>query len=416
LRTTPGVAWARPDGVARIAAPLPDDPQFQQQYGFRNTGQAGGLVDADVDAPEGWEAAGLSPSWPASGGVKIGFVDTGLDKTHPEFSGRVAGCVHTETGAIVDGCKDGNGHGTHVVGIAAASTNNGTGVAGLSFDSPIYSCRALGANGFGNDSDVAACINWLVDQGVKVINMSLTVDDPSTIQGSVVDAWNGGAGALLVAAAGNTGNTTPQYPAAFAGVVSVGNTNSADVINAGSSHNPDVELSAPGTSIYSTYRGAAYATLTGTSMASPIVAGVAAITWWLHPAETAQQIRNRLHVAVDDLGAVGRDPYYGFGRINLCLAAGGSCTYAPSSPSAGAIAGTVKNTGGQPLKARVVVVTGPTAASTRSNAATGVYTLSGLTPGAYSVKAKRKGCTALTKPVTVSASATATLNFALTCA
>src|SRR4051794_8259351 len=155
LRSSPGVAWAARDGRARVAA-APDDPQFPQQYAWRNTGQTGGLVDADIDATEGWTQAGLTPSWPTTGGTPVGFVDTGLDTAHPEFPhARVNGCVHSTGGVISDGCKDGSGHGTHVAGIAAAATNNTTGVAGVSFDSPIYVCRAFDSNGDGFNSDVA---------------------------------------------------------------------------------------------------------------------------------------------------------------------------------------------------------------------------------------------------------------------
>jgi thermitase len=413
----PGVAWASRDGVARIAVAGPNDPQYPQQYGFNNTGQTGGLADADVDAPEGWAAANMSAPWLTTGGEPIGFVDTGIDATHVEFQGRIAGCVHVESGgSIVSGCKDGHGHGTHVAGIAAAATNNSTGVAGISFNSPLWVCKALGSDGSGPDSAVASCIGWLADQGVRIINMSLTVDVPADVQQSVVDAWDGGNGALLVAAAGNTGNTVVQYPAGFAEVVSVGNTTSSDTRAPSSSHNADVELSAPGTSILSTTKGGSYTTLTGTSMASPVVSGAAAVAWGLHPAETAQQIRARIDAAVDDLGTAGRDPDFGFGRINLCKAAGGaSCPYTPGQAGVGGISGTVKKTTGQALKARVVVVTGPTPASTRSNVATGAYSLTGLTPGSYTVKAKRKGCTAQTKPVTVNANATSTLNFSLSC-
>src|SRR6185503_10394283 len=98
------------------------------------------------------------------------------DTAHTEFQGKIKGCVHIDAGSgdPLAGCKDGHGHGTHTAGIAAALTNNGVGVAGVSFNSPIAVCRALGSNGTGPDSNVAACINWLVEQGVRVINMSLT--------------------------------------------------------------------------------------------------------------------------------------------------------------------------------------------------------------------------------------------------
>ncbi|HXJ64265.1 MAG TPA: S8 family serine peptidase [Actinomycetota bacterium] len=414
LDASPGVAWAVPDGMARIAGP-PNDPQYSQQWGFDNQGQNGGLVDADVDAPEGWAAAGLSPSYPTTGGTTIGFVDTGIDTTHPEFQGRIAGCVHMVSGQPFSGCKDGFGHGTHVAGIAAAATNNAQGVAGISFDSRIYVCRALGSDGSGNDSDVAACIHWLSDQGVRIINMSLTVDTPAAVHPAVTAAWNGGDGALLIAAAGNTGSTALQYPAGFGEVVSVGNTTLQDTIAPSSTHNSDVELSAPGSQIFSTWKGGGYATETGTSMASPVVAGTAAIVWQLHPTFTARQVRTKLHNSVDDLGTAGKDEFFGFGRINLCLAAGGSCTYTPGQSNAGAISGTVKTTGGAPVDARLSIVSGPTAGSTRADGITGRYSLPGLQPGAYSVRAKKKGCQALTKPATVKPSTTTKLNFVLTC-
>src|SRR3954468_20217021 len=138
LRATPGVAWAAPDGIARVAA-TPNDPKFAQQYAFKNTGAGGGLADADIDATEGWTFAGMG-SFPATGGIRIGFVDTGIDTTHTEFQNKIKGCVHIEesSGDVLAGCKDGMGHGSHVAGIAAALTNNGVGVAGVSFDSPIW--------------------------------------------------------------------------------------------------------------------------------------------------------------------------------------------------------------------------------------------------------------------------------------
>jgi len=261
------------------------------------------------------------------------------------------------------------------------------------------------------------CSSDLSDQTPArlIINMSFTVDagTQTEIQPAITTAAD--SGRLLVAAAGNSGNSTVQYPAGFGEVISVANTNDSDGLGPASSHNADVELSAPGTDILSTFKSQSYATLTGTSMASPVVAGVAAIAWELHPAETAHQVRARIDGAVDDLGTAGRDEYFGFGRINLCLAAGGSCAYTPGPPAQGTIAGTVTTTTGQPLKARVAVVSGPTPASTRADAISGAYSLAGLSPGSYSVRAKKKGCQALTKPATVTANTTTRLTFVLTC-
>ncbi|HEX9377731.1 MAG TPA: S8 family serine peptidase [Actinomycetota bacterium] len=418
LAVDPDVAWAEPDSRAH-AAGTPDDPSFSQQWSLNNTGQTGGVSDADIDAPEGWDTAGLG-AWPATGGTRIGFVDSGIDTSHPEFAGRIAGCVHTidGTGTPTDGCTDQFGHGSHVAGIAAASTNNAKGIAGISFDSPILVCKALDQYGWGWNADVAACIVWLHDQGAKVINMSLVDATGSEMGDAVQAAWQSGsaAGSVLVAAAGNTGGTAVKYPAGYGSVISVGNTDSSDHIASSSTHNADVELSAPGTSILSTSKSGGYTSMSGTSMATAMVSGVAAVTWELNPSDTAQQIRDLLHAAVDDLGAAGRDDYFGYGRIDLCDAAGGSCAYTPGGgqQTPGSISGTVTTTAGQPLKARVKVVSGPTLTDTRSDS-TGAYTLANLTPGSYSVKARKRGCTRQTKPATVSSGATTTLNFALSC-
>jgi thermitase len=132
---------------------------------------------------------------------------------------------------------------------------------------------------------------------------------------------------VLVAAAGNDGDSTLEYPAAYAQVVSVAATDNADHRASFSNANSDVEVAAPGVNILSTVRGGGYAQLSGTSMATPHAAGVTAVLWQLFPGDTAQGIRNRLDAAVDDIGAAGRDTSFGFGRVNLCKAAGGSCTY-----------------------------------------------------------------------------------------
>jgi thermitase len=325
------VQYAEPNLILRVDA-IPNDARFGELYGLNNTGQTGGTSDADIDAPEGWDAAGLG-SFPASGGVKIGIVDTGIDQTHPDLSGQTVACAKSQgllpimSGSIQVGqCADDNDHGTHVAGTIAAKANNGIGVAGVAFNADLVICKALGGPlGTGSTADVANCINWVASQGAKVISMSLGGGASTTLQNAVASAWNNGNGAVIVAAAGNDGDATLNYPAAYAQVVSVAATDNRDARASFSNANSDVEIAAPGVNVLSTVRGGGYATLSGTSMATPHVSAVAGVLRQLFPAENAAAIRNRLDAAVNDLGPAGRDTSFGFGRVNLCKAAGGSC-------------------------------------------------------------------------------------------
>jgi thermitase len=323
------VSYAEPNLILRADA-IPNDPLFGQLWGLNNTGQTGGRPDADIDAPEGWDAAGLG-TFPSSGGVKVGVVDTGIQAAHPDLAGKLANCAQSiglipglTSGSIKAGCADDNGHGTHVSGTITANANNGIGVTGVSFNSPLAMCRALsGPAGIGTTADVANCITWDYDQGAKVISMSLGGGASTTLKNAVDYAWKGGAanGAVLVAAAGNDGDATLNYPAAYPNVVSVAATDKNDQRASFSNANADVEVAAPGVDILSTWNDGTYNTISGTSMATPHVSGVVALIRSRYPTATASQIVAKLDGAVDDLGPAGRDPSYGFGRVNLQQAA-----------------------------------------------------------------------------------------------
>jgi thermitase len=322
------VEYAEVDKTLRATA-VPNDPRFGELYGLNNTGQAGGKPDADIDAPEGWDSAGLG-TFPATGGVKVGVVDTGILATHEDLAGKLANCAQSRGVAVLAGsiregsCADDNGHGTHVSGTITGNANNGKGVAGVAFNSPLAMCRALGGPlGSGSTSDVANCITWLSDKGASVISMSLGGGDSTTLHSAVQYAWKSGNGALIVAAAGNDGDATVNYPAGYAEVVSVAATDNKDARASFSNANADVEVAAPGVNVLSTYNGSnsSYTTLSGTSMATPHVAGVGAVIRDRNPAFTAAQARSKLDAAVDDLGAAGRDTSFGFGRVNLVKAA-----------------------------------------------------------------------------------------------
>ena len=324
------VAYAEPNRVLTTQA-TPNDPLYVDLYGLHNTGQTGGTADADIDAPEGWDAAGMA-AFPATGGVKVGIVDTGIQTSHPDLQGKVANCARSQgllpifSGTIQEGsCADDNGHGTHVAGTISANANNGQGVTGVAFNSPLAVCKALGGPlGTGSTSDVANCITWAHDKGAKVISMSLGGGASTTLKNAVDYAWkSGGAnGSVLIAAAGNDGDSTQNYPAAYPNVVSVAATDNRDRRASFSNANADVEIAAPGVDVLSTYNNGGYTELSGTSMATPHVSGVAAIIRTRNPALTAAQVVAKLDASVDDLGAAGRDQSFGFGRVNLVKAAG----------------------------------------------------------------------------------------------
>ncbi|MDP1793930.1 MAG: S8 family peptidase [Acidimicrobiales bacterium] len=324
LVRSPLVEYAEPDVVLRQLA-VPNDTRFGELYGLNNGN------DADMDAPEGWDAAGLG-AFPSTGGVKVGIIDTGIDAAHEDLVGRLADCggvtsfpflgLFGGNAAITDGskCTDDNDHGSHVAGTIAAIANNGKGVTGVAFNSSLSICKALDAAGSGSTTGVANCITYLKNKGVKVISMSLGGGASSSLQAAVRGAWNNGNGALIVAAAGNDGNSTLNYPAAYPEVVSVAATDSNDARASFSNVNSDVEIAAAGVNVLSVKRGGGYVAFSGTSMATPHVAGVVALILYKNPTWTAAQVRTKLQSSVDDLGAAGRDATFGFGRVNLVKA------------------------------------------------------------------------------------------------
>jgi len=328
LSRSSAVLYAEPNYIAH-ATGVPNEPRFSELYGLDNAGQTGGSPDADIDAPEGWTAL-FGTSFPSAGGAKIGIVDTGVLAGHEDLAGKVVNCAGVRSFGIILGlfanptidtgrCVDDNGHGTHVAGTAAAIANNGRGVAGVAFNSPLAICKALDRNGSGGVAGIANCIGYLAANGAKVISMSLgTTADSVTLRNAIVSASGS---ALVVAAAGNGGNSAPNYPAFYPEVVSVAATDNRDQRASFSTFNADVEVAAPGVNILSTWNNGAYNTISGTSMATPHAAGVAAVIAGRYPAGGPALWRSKLDGAVDDLPPAGRDVNTGFGRVNLLQAA-----------------------------------------------------------------------------------------------
>ncbi len=280
------------------ASPLSfDDPYLSSEWHL-----------GTIRAGEAWALTTGDP------GVVIAVVDTGVDYGHPDLAGKVI------LGAdVADGDADPMdtyGHGTHVAGIAAATAGNGVGVAGVCPRCTILAVKVF-ADGSGSTSDftVAQGIVWAVDHGANVVNLSLGGPGSSAVAQAAVDyAWS--RGVVVVAAAGNSASSTLSYPAAYPSAIAVSATNSSDGLASFSSYGSWVDLSAPGQGILSTVPGGDYASWSGTSMATPVVAGAAGLAFSAGLG-SASAVRAALEAGVVDLGTSGRDDSFGSGRIDL---------------------------------------------------------------------------------------------------
>jgi subtilisin family serine protease len=260
-------------------------------------------------------------SWAISTGdpVKVGVIDTGIDLKHPDLQANIKGGYNAIN--PLKSANDDNGHGTHVAGIIAA-LNNSIGVVGVGPNINLYAIKVLNANGSGYLSDVIEGLDWAVANGMQVVNMSLgTSQDVQSFHEAIVNAYN--AGLTIVAAAGNSGGTV-SYPAAYPEVIAVSAIDQNNQIASFSSRGLEVDLAAPGVSIYSTYKGQSYATLSGTSMAAPHVSGAAALIIDTKKCDlnldgvcTPAEVQQRLEQTAIDLGDSGKDNLYGSGLVNV---------------------------------------------------------------------------------------------------
>lgn len=282
----------------------------------KNTAQPAEILPWGVDRIDAEKVWGITTGDP----IKVAVLDTGIDIYHPDLRANLKGGVNTINSR--KSYNDDNGHGTHVAGIIGAIDNT-IGVVGVGPKIDLYAVKALDRNGSGYLSDIIEGLDWAIANNIQVINMSLgTTADIQSFKEAVQRV--NVAGITQVAAAGNDGKAV-NYPAAYSEVIAVSATDANDVIASWSSFGPEVDLAAPGVSIYSTYKGQTYKTLSGTSMASPHVAGAAALVlttsigaWDLDgdsiwdPAE----VQNKLEQTAEDLGAAGRDDLYGFGLVD----------------------------------------------------------------------------------------------------
>lgn len=303
LAADPRVRYVEQNAVVH-AADLPDDPSLAQLWGLDNQGQTvngvTGAPDADIDASEAWSVTTGSP------GVVVGVIDTGVDFGHPDLAANqwinpgedCPGCrtdgVDNDHNGYVDDWRgwdfvsddnnplDDNGHGTHVAGTIGAVGDNGVGVAGVNWNVRIMAVKFLGANGSGTTADAVSAVLYATANGAVVTNNSWS---GGAFSQALLDALRtaDARGSLFVAAAGNDGrdiDATPAYPASYdvPNVLSVAATDSRDAKAAFSNYGSrSVDLGAPGVNIYSTWTGGTYRFASGTSMATPHVAGAAAL-------------------------------------------------------------------------------------------------------------------------------------------
>lgn len=317
------VVFAEPDYEVKINK-TPNDPSFSSLWGLHNTGQSGGTADADIDAPEAWDTRTDAST------TIVGVVDTGVDYTHSDLSanmwknpGEIAGNgIDDDANGYVDDVygidtanddsnpMDDQGHGTHVSGTVGASGNNSVGVVGVAWKTKIMALKFLSSGGSGYTSDAVELINYTVS--IKKKNSY-----PRMI---LSNSWGGGgfsdtlynaikaaqdAGVLFVAAAGNDGRNTdlsPNYPSDYdlPSIISVGASDYKDLPAYFSNYGcKSVDLFAPGVNVYSTYPGNQYATMSGTSMATPHVSGAAAIVWSQFPTKSWKDVKRALMNGAD---------------------------------------------------------------------------------------------------------------------
>ncbi|MFH5798716.1 S8 family peptidase [Haladaptatus sp. CMAA 1911] len=268
-------------------------------------------VDAEVAHSNGYLGAGAD----------VAIIDTGIDSDHPDlqdYLGAGAYAVSCSSGECQQGWDDDNGHGTHCAGIAAAN-DNAQGVVGVGPNITLHAVKVLNSQGGGSMSDIAAGVEYVADQGWDVGSMSLGGSTGSaTLRDACQYAVNNGV--FVVAAAGNSGPCTDcvGYPAAYPEVMAVGSTNSSDGLSYFSSTGPEVEIAAPGSSIYSTYPDEAYDTHSGTSMACPHVAGAAGQL--MAQGYSNSGARSQLTNTAEDIGLASNES--GSGLLDVAAALG----------------------------------------------------------------------------------------------
>ncbi|KKO50462.1 peptidase S8 [Arsukibacterium sp. MJ3] len=320
LTLNPTIEIAEPNYLVKaLVAPfaIPGDPRFGEMWGLNNTGQNGGTAGADISAIEAWNTTTGSRE------VIIGVIDSGMDYNHPDLipnrwenDGSYPGHPYGySTLNAANDPMDSDSHGTHVAGTIGAAGDNGIGIVGVSWNVTLLPCQFLGPTG-GSTAGAIECIDYYTDLKTNYgVNIKATNNSwggggfSGTLRAAIQSA--GDAGILFIAASGNDGadaDVSPMYPAGYDldVIVSVASTDRNDnlsVFSSGASNfgATTVDLGAPGSAILSTIPGNGYAAYSGTSMASPHVAGAAALLWSINPDITPLEMKAILMDSGDEL-------------------------------------------------------------------------------------------------------------------
>lgn len=296
-----------------FAQPIPDDPEFAKQWALQNTGQEvegqAGIADADIDALGAWKLFDGAPN------LVVAIIGRGIDP-HLEFADRLleGHAIIGDPFNTLDTCP----HDTHLAGIIAAATDNALGVAGLHSQASILPVRVLDGCQQGSEASTAEGIVWAVDHGADVILAAVQFFDGTQVLADAV-TYALKNNVVLVAPAGSAGNNEVAFPAAFDGCVAVTATTNQDGRSGASNFGDEVDLSAPGKNIWSTWNSDGYGyqlSNRDTASASAFVTGVAALVRSFAPQLSATDVVQVLLDSADDLGDPGWDQYFGFGRIN----------------------------------------------------------------------------------------------------
>lgn len=308
------VEYAELDRVVEPADVTPNDPWYIDEWHLTK-----------ISAPTAWSTTTGSSS------VIIAILDSGVDGTHPDLAPKmVPGWDVYNNNSDT---SDTGGHGTTVAGTAAAAGNNGIGVASVAWGCKIMPVRIVDSSGYTSYSLLANGLTWAADHGARVANISFSpIIDSSTVTSAARYFQN--KGGVVTSSAGNLGTFVSSPDNAY--ILTVGATDTNDVVTSFSNPGNAVDLSAPGVLIRTTALGGAYQSVAGTSYSAPIVAGVAALVMSANPSLTPNQIQDILKQSADDLGAAGWDPSYGWGRVNAARAvalAGGGGTVDSTLPA-----------------------------------------------------------------------------------
>ncbi len=331
-----GVLWAEPNGrIYATGAITPNDTYYLPiQWNLRR-----------IRLPEAWAITTGSEA-------PIAVLDTGIDLDHVDLAAKIwmneaeipGNGLDDDANGYVDDVHGWNfvagtallaaePHGTHVAGIAAAHTDNGIGIAGVSWQSTVMPLQVM-QNRTGEFADLAEGIIYAADNGARVLNLSLGGDlngqnPPQTVEEAI--AYARGRGCLLVVSSGSTDGAV-LYPASSPETLAVAATTTTDAVWSDSNRGPEVDVSAPGAGIYSLSTDDRYTTMTGTSQAAPHVSGLAALIWSRQPILTADQVAHIITDTAQDVNAAGWDEWTGWGRIDALNAIQATPIYAVFLP------------------------------------------------------------------------------------